>query len=311
VSLAVAADRGSGPLVVLLHGFPELPSCWDNQLDPLVERGLRVVTPYLRGYGPSLGPAEPAGYTADLLAGDVVALLDELGVERALLVGHDWGAQVTWWTAQLHPDRVAAVAALSVPFTGRSATAPLARFRELFGDSFFYMDYFQQPGVAEAEFAEDLRGLLLRLYLASSATPPAGALRKVPREGGRLGDQLPAVPPEPPAWLPATELDTLVDCFTRYGLTGPLNFYRAMDVSWAELPQLGELAVRCPALFAAGERDPVVAFTPLTRMQRDVADLRGPVLLPGAGHWVQREAAAAVTDLLTGFLVEHADRAAG
>lgn len=289
--------------MVLLHGFPEQPSCWRAQIAALAAGGYRVIAPYLRGYHPSPAPIAPSDYVTGLLVADVVALLDRFGVRRAVLVGHDWGAQLAWWVGQLRPDRVAALAALSVPFTPRPRTPPLTRLRELAGGSFFYMDYFQRQGVAEAELGADPRRLLTALYYTASGACPAGAFRRLPREGTRLADQL-IDPAEMPAWLPAEDLDATVAAFTVTGFTGALNYYRAMDVSWQLHPELEHARVRCPAVFLAGERDLVLTFTPTRHMTSQVPLVRPPVLLPGAGHWVQREAAEAVTETLLGFLAQ-------
>ncbi len=303
MTLDLRIDEGSGPAVVLLHGFPELPNSWAAQVGPLVDDGFRVLVPCLRGYGGSPAPPDPAAYTADLLAADVMELLDTAGVARAAVVGHDWGAQLAWWITQLHPERVGAVAALSVPFTGRPPAPPLATLCERAGDRFFYMCWFSRPGDAEAEFEADPRDLILGLYHTYSGAAPAKGRAAYPRAGTRLGDTL-EIPAELPGWLPAGDLDEMVETFTATGWTGPLNFYRAMDITWEHVPQLGTRGIECPALFVAGEADPVLAFTPPTYMTGHIRDLQTH-LLPGVGHWVQREAAAEVTRLLAQFLGRH------
>lgn len=305
-SLALGLDEGRAtqrrPLVVLLHGFPELPSSWHAQVGPLVAAGHRVVAPFLRGYGDSPAPADPAAYTADLLADDVAGVIEASGEQRAIVIGHDWGAAVTWSAAQLRPERVAALVALSVPFTARSRRPPLQRLAEVMGDRFFYMLHFQRPGVADAELSTDVRRFLLGMYAASSGSPPPGALRELPAATGRFLDQLPE-PDALPAWLPAAQLDEAVATFTRTGFTGALGYYRALDLSWERLPQLGEAVVGCPAGFVAGERDMVLAFTPTRAMGPPlVPDLRLDLRIPGVGHWVQQEAAEQTTAALLGFL---------
>ncbi|MHB8341140.1 MAG: alpha/beta fold hydrolase [Mycobacteriales bacterium] len=301
MKLAVATDAGNGPLVVLCHGFPELPSCWAGQVGPLVAAGFRVVAPYLRGYGESPAPAEPANYTMDLLTGDLVELLAELGEDAAFFVGHDWGAALVWALAQLHPDRVRALAALSVPFTARPGSPPIQRFRERFAGRFFYMDYFQDPGVAEEELGADPDRFLRGMYFSSSGDAPVGAFVDLPREGTRLGDTL-VVPATLPPWLAERDLERAAATFAQTGFTGALNYYRAMDLSWAVLPKGGATQVRCPALFIGGERDPVLAFTPTRHMADWVEHLAPTVILPRIGHWLTREAADEVAALLVSFL---------
>ncbi len=162
MSLALGIDRGSGPLVLLLHGFPELPSCWAAQVQPLVAAGYRVVAPALRGYGNSPAPLDPADYTADRQAGDIAAVIEACGQEQAAVIGHDWGAAVTWATAELRPERVGAMAALSVPFTARSQRPPLEQLALTMAGHFFYMLYFNEPdGRADRELAADPRRFLL------------------------------------------------------------------------------------------------------------------------------------------------------
>jgi len=300
--LVLAVDEGHGPLVVLLHGFPELPSCWHRQVGPLRDAGYRVVAPYLRGYGDSPAPSDPAAYTLDLLADDVAGVIERAGEQSAVVIGHDWGAATAWATAQLRPERVRAIAALSVPYTTRSQAPPIERLTELMGDSFFYMVHFQAPGVADAELAGDVRGFLLGMYAATSGQPPPGALAALPKQTGRFVDQLP-VPAELPAWLDPGLLEASVHTFTRTGFTGGLNYYRAMDPSWHRLPQLADARITCPAAFLAGAADLVLAFTPTKGMVPPyVTDLRVDERIPGVGHWVQQEAPERVTATLLSFL---------
>lgn len=297
--LAIAQDQGTGPLVVLLHGFPELPHCWTAQLGPLVGAGYRVVVPYLRGYGPSPAPDQPAAYTVDQLAGDVAELIEACGQQQAIVVGHDWGAACAWASAELRPDRVRALAALSVPYTARPRRPPLARLAETFGDAFFYMLYFNEPaGRAEAELGAQLERFLLGTYGAWSV----GAAPPLLRRGESLLASLPAEPARPP-WLAEADLRASLETFGEHGLTGPLNYYRAMDLSWAQVPSYGTAGVRCPALFMAGALDPVLTFTPTRAMAPPlVGDLRADLRIAGAGHWLQREAPGEVNAALLDFL---------
>lgn len=293
--LAIADDEGRGPLVVLLHGFPELPYSWRHQIAPLRDAGWRVVVPYLRGYGPSPSPSDPASYTSDILADDIATLIEGCGEDEAVVVGHDWGAGVTWATAQLRPDRVRAVAALSVPYTTRSRTPPVERLRAMFPDTFFYIVHFQEPGVADAELAKDVRRTLLGVYadapLSGNVTAGASFVDRLP-----LTDTL-------PAFVDAADLAEHVATFERTGFTGALNYYRAMDLTWHKLPELGTRPIEMPVTFIAGDQDPVLAFTPMRSMgPPHLTDLRGMTMVPGAGHWVQQQAPEAVTAALIWFL---------
>lgn len=301
--LEIQIDEGEGPLVVLLHGFPEQPNCWQNQVGPLVEAGYRVLAPALRGYAGSPAPSEISAYTMDKLANDIAGVIEATGETEAVVVGHDWGASVAWATAGLRPERVRAVCCLSVPFTARSKSPPIERLAALFGDQFFYMVYFQQPAVPEAELGADPRDFLVRMYQASSGDPLPGSIGAQPLTAHFL-DQLPPVATLPP-FLDEAAVAANAAAFAKTGFTGPLNYYRAMDTSWAEVPTLATEAhaVTMPAAFIAGEKDLVLAFTPKAGMAPPlVTDLRLDVTIPGAGHWVQQEAPVETTAALLEFL---------
>ncbi|HEY5335047.1 MAG TPA: alpha/beta hydrolase [Mycobacteriales bacterium] len=298
--LAIGIDEGTGPLVVLVHGFPETPVSWHHQVDPLVDAGYRVVAPWLRGYGPSPAVDDPADVTADKVADDLAGVAEALGYEQAVFVGHDWGAASVWATAELRPDRVAAMAALSVPFTARSQHPPLERLAEVFADRFFYMLFFTEPDRrAEAALSGDVRATLQATYATWSGHPPAAARWELPKEASLL-DQL-ADGPTP--WLDDRVLDEGVAAFTDHGFTGPLSYYRAMDLTWHGVPAYGTAPVTCPAMFLAGELDGVLRFTPTRSMAPPlVPDLRADVRIPDAGHWVQQESPEPTTEALLAFL---------
>ena len=300
VGLDVAVG-GDGPLVVLLHGFPELASTWRHQVGPLVAAGHTVAVPDQRGYGRSDRPADIAAYEAGLLAADVRAIAAALGARRYAVAGHDWGALVAWRVAQEAPAEVAGVAGLSVPFSPRPPLPPTQLFRALFPDRFFYMLHFQRPGAVEAEFAEDPRRFLARMYWANSGEAPADSIRDLPREGSRYVDMFADPPGRLPGWL-AEHLDTLVETFTRTGLTGPLSWYRAMDLGWERSAHLDGARVSVPALFITGEHDAVARFLPAEGMTPHLDDLRTVVRLPGVGHWTGEEAPQPVNQALLGFL---------
>jgi len=303
VRLRVAeAGSADSPLVILAHGFPELAYSWRHQIPALAAAGYHVIAPDQRGYGGSTRPEAVDAYDIAALTGDLVGLIDAFGADRAALIGHDWGAVVTWSTPLLHPDRVAAVAGLSVPPVPRPATPPTAAFRRIFGENFFYILYFQQPGVADAEMSADPRRALLRMFGGMRApADEAAALRMLaPGPAGfieRLGE-----PDRIPDWLGAEELDHYVTEFTRTGFTGALNWYRNFDRNWQIMDRPAAPAITVPALFVGGTADPVLAFTKTSRAT-EVA--RGPyrqVMLDGAGHWIQQERPAQVNAELLEFL---------
>jgi pimeloyl-ACP methyl ester carboxylesterase len=303
-------EEGDGPVVILAHGFPELAFSWRHQLPALAAAGYRAVAPDQRGYGRSSRPPAVEDYDIVHLTGDLVALLDHLGEEQAVFVGHDWGAIVVWQLALMHPHRVAGVVGMSVPFIPRGPVPPTQAMRAVFGDQFFYILYFQEPGVADADLGRDPATTMRRLLAGLSAAdgpPDLGALAAP--DGRGFVHRLPE-PGALPAWLTQDELDTYVEAFSRTGFTGGINWYRNIDRNWALTAHLEGAKVTVPSLFVAGASDPVLAMTPPGIMEGWLTDHRGNVLIPGAGHWVQQEKPAEVNDALVDFCrrVHHGGR---
>ncbi len=296
------AEAGAGPLVLLVHGFPESWYSWRHQLPALAAAGFHAVAPDVRGYGRSDAPEPIEAYSMKEMTADMAGLVEALGERTAVIAGHDWGSPIAWHSALLYPDKFRAVAALSVPFTPRAPAPPTTIFRQVFADRFFYMLYFQEPGVAEAELEADVRrSMRLFLYFASGDAPPGNFATK-PKDSKFL-DGMPE-PAQLPAWLTQADLDYFTAEFERAGFRGGLNRYRNMDRDWEELPQLAGARVEQPALFIAGDRDGVIAMMPngVETMRRHVPDLRGVVMLPGAGHWTQQERPNEVNEALIAFL---------
>jgi pimeloyl-ACP methyl ester carboxylesterase len=277
-------EEGDGPAVVLCHGFPELAYSWREQIPALAAAGYRVLAPDMRGFGQSSVRADPAAYDVVSLCGDIVGLLDELGEESAVLVGHDWGASLVWSMATIHPRRVRAVAGLSVPFVPRAPAAPLPIMRRHLGED-FYIVWFQQPGVADAALASDVRRTLTtsRQWTAQWAEEDPN-------------------PPRLPAWLSEQDLQVYVDAFERTGFSGGLAWYRNIDRNWELTEPYRDVRVEQPAMFLTGELDPVRSFMPAEAMQGWVTDLRAEIVVAGAGHWVQQQEPAAVNEALLEFL---------
>jgi pimeloyl-ACP methyl ester carboxylesterase len=296
------AEAGSGPLVLLLHGFPECWYSWRHQLPALAAAGYHVVAPDQRGYGRTGAPGDGGvdKYTMLHLVGDVIGLIDALGEEQAVVVGHDWGAPVAWNTALLRPDRIRGVVGLSVPYTPRGSTPPLELLRAVFSDR-FYICYFQQPGVADAELSRDPRSTFRRMLVAASGDGPLGGIPVVPEGGGFL-DLCPE-PEQLPGWLTESDIDVFVEEFAHSGFTGPLNWYRTLDLSWELSAAWWHAKVTVPALYLAGDRDLAVSFTGGTNGLADIiTDLREARLLPGCGHWTQQERPAEVNEAMIAFL---------
>jgi pimeloyl-ACP methyl ester carboxylesterase len=297
------AEAGSGPLVLLLHGFPESWYSWRHQLRALAAAGYHAVAPDQRGYGTTGGPDEAAKYTMLHLTGDVIALMDALGAEQAVLAGHDWGAPVAWNTALLRPDRVRGVLGLSVPYTPRGSIPPLAALREFYGDG-FYICYFQQPGIADAELSRDPKATFRRLLAAASGEGTAGGIPVVPA-GGEFLDLCPE-PAELPGWLTEADIDFFAAQFAASGFTGPLNWYRSMDLSWELMAAWQHAPVTVPAAFLAGDRDLTVSFLGgpalIDNLKATAPGLRDARLLPGCGHWIQQERPDEVSEAMIGFV---------
>jgi pimeloyl-ACP methyl ester carboxylesterase len=295
-------DAGSGPLIVLAHGFPELSYSWRHQVPALADAGYRVLAPDQRGYGRSSAPARVEDYDILALTGDLLALLDDVGEERAVFVGHDWGAMVVWQLALLAPERVAGVVGMSVPFMPRAPMPPTRLLRQVLGDSWFYVLYFQEPGVADADLGRDPATTMRRLLAAVTREEGAEFDASVMAPDGRgFVDRIPE-PDALPDWLTQVELDHFVAEFTRTGFTGPINWYRNFDRNWELTAHLADARVEVPSLFIGGALDPVLLMSPPAAAEAWLTDHRGTVLVEGAGHWVQQQSPREVNAALLGFV---------
>lgn len=298
------AEAGQGPLVVLCHGFPESWYSWRHQLVALAEAGYHAVAPDQRGYGQTEQPAAMEQYTQLHLAGDIVGLLDALGEDTAVVAGHDWGAPVAWNCALVRPDRFRAVIGLSVPYSPRAPFSPIASMKAMAGENFFYILYFQEPGVAEAELEQDVRSTMRRfLYSASGDTKPGEQWRAALPKNAKFLDAT-INPERMPAWVSDADLDFFVAEFERTGFRGGLNWYRNMDRTWELMAAYSGAKVTVPALFITGERDGVLTFARAAydALPKNVPNLRQSILLPGCGHWTQQERPAEVNAAMIDFL---------
>ncbi|GAA0995503.1 epoxide hydrolase EphA [Acrocarpospora macrocephala] len=281
IDLAVTI-AGSGPLVVLAHGFPDLAITWRHQVPALVEAGYRVVAPDMRGYGRSSRPSSPDGYDSDTVGADLIALLDHEQVERAHFVGHDWGAASVWPLGLTHPERVLSLTGLSVPYTVPAPVAPTQIFRNRFGDD-FYMLKFQEKATPEAMLERDVTRTLVAVL--------SGRVDQLDSD-----DVIGA-----PAWLPDDVLDTYVREFERTGFGGGLNYYRNIDANWRLATRRDRHRIEAPSLFVTGTEDPISAFMPADRSARGFRRLRSHTV-SGAGHWLHQEEPKRVTDLILDYL---------
>jgi pimeloyl-ACP methyl ester carboxylesterase len=297
-------EHGSGPLVLLLHGFPESWYSWRHQLTALADAGFHAVAPDQRGYAQTDQPENVEAYSTFHLVGDVIGLLDALGEQSAVIVGHDWGAPVAWNTALFRPDRVRGVVGLSVPYRPRGPRSPLSVLREVAGEN-FYQIYFQTPGVAEADMGRNVRATIRTALYAVSGNNSIVPDMIVRPGRGFLGET--AVPEQLPDWITKTDIDFYAAEFERTGFRGGLNWYRNIDRNWELTAPWAGARVTVPALYVVGDRDVVYHFPGggpqmVTNLNKFVPNLRKAVVVEGCGHWTQQERPEDVNNLLIEFL---------
>ena len=303
-----AAVEGAGPLVVMVHGFPESWYSWRHQMTPIAKAGFAACAIDVRGYGGSDKPHPVEDYAMARMVADVTGVIESLSPDsRAVLVGHDWGAPIVWNTAMIRPDRVRAVCALSVPHLGVPSRPLNEIYDEIFTrkNRFFYQAYFQKEGVAEAEAEANVRDWLRKFYYAICGDAPDGAWPNKKTADATLLQGLPD--PNPfPAWLTPADLDYFVSQFESSGLRGPISRYRNHERDFAYLQQFKGRKIEQPALFIGGSRDPVLTMFGRTdfetAMRAQTPDLRGADILDGCGHWTQQERPREVNGRLLAWL---------
>ena len=299
-------EAGAGPAVVLCHGFPELGYSWRAQLPALAGAGFRAIAPDQRGYGGSDRPEPVEAYDLHHLTGDMVGLLDALGIERAVFVGHDWGGFVVWAMPVLHPTRVAGVVGVNTPNLPRSPSRPTEIMRMLAGgrDERIYILWFQPPGTADAVLHGQTR-LVFEKLLRGGVSPEVASARAASM-GFEPGDMNPFrrladVPSFGEPILPAEELDAFVRTFERTGFTGGLNWYRNMDRNWESAPGVGTTRIEVPCLMVTAEWDPVLRPEMAAGMGALIPDLE-TAMIPRCGHWTQQEKPAELNTVLVDWL---------
>ncbi len=299
------AESGSGPVVLLIHGWPESWYSWRHQLTALADAGYHAVAPDMRGYGDTDAPASDEEYRIDILANDVVGILDAIGEQKATLVGHDWGAMVVWHAALAHADRFNGVVGMSVPYRKPAPTSPLEMMKKANGDNFFYILYHnEEGGVAEAEYDSNPKGLLEMLYSSLDVQRGEPTIIDPKRSAGgwlgRLG-----VPKELPHWLTHHDLDYYVNEFTRAGFRGGVNYYRNFERNWEYTKDMDPV-ITIPSAFIAGASDMVIGGADkaglVEAMSPVLADMREVTVIPGMGHWGQQEAPEETNKAILAFL---------
>ena len=300
------AVEGEGPLVIMVHGFPESWYSWRHQIGPVADAGFTACAIDVRGYGGSDKPQPVEAYAMERIVGDLISLRKALSPDApAVLVGHDWGAPIVWNSALTHPEHFRAVAGMSVPFSGVPQRPFTEVFREHFTNQgrFFYQEYFQEPGVAEAEAEADPRDFVQRMMYSISGDVPPGDYWDKPL-GATFLEGLPD--PEPVAWLTEDDLDFYEAEFTASGFRGPLNRYRNHEADYEWLQNWAGKRIEQPALFIGGTRDPATFLfgaieDPVALVKMFAPRAEGHIL-DGVGHWTQQERPDEVNAVLIDWL---------
>jgi pimeloyl-ACP methyl ester carboxylesterase len=297
-------EAGSGPAVMLCHGFPELAYSWRHQLGALAEGGFRAIAPDQRGYGASDRPEAITDYDIHHLCGDMVGLLDALGIEKAVFCGHDWGGFVVWAMPILHPERTAGVIGVNTPYSRRTSEPPTAVMRKMVGgqDEKMYILWFQEPGVADPVLAATTRPVFEKLMrggvepaeavavFSSGAGFDMNPFRRI-RELEPLGEPI----------MPDAELEVFIATFEKTGFTGGVNWYRNFDRNWATAPEIGTETIEVPSLMVTAEWDPVLRPEMAAGMPSLVTDLE-TAMIEKCGHWTQQERPEQLNRILLDWL---------
>jgi pimeloyl-ACP methyl ester carboxylesterase len=296
--------EGEGPLVILLHGFPQCWALWQHQLEPLLAAGYQVAIPNQRGYGDSDAPEAVTAYNIRELCADVAGIATALGHKEFFVTGHDWGAVVAWHTALLYPQQTRAVCGMSVPYLRTTHPERMTR-QEYHGERFWYWVYFQQLNHPEAELDADIRHSLRLIYQSVSGGVKSTGFMTPKHHTAGLLDGMPDDLPLPD-WLSEDYLDYVANTYARHGFRGPVNWYRNWEHNAAITPELARQKIETPALFLTGDRDIVLSFPGdlFNNMDAWFTDLRGKHMIANAGHWIPLESPQTVTRHLLRFLAE-------
>ncbi len=301
------AGDETAPLILFLHGFPDSWYSWRHQLSAMAEAGYYAVAPDMLGCGETDAPMEIARYSQDEMAKDIVGLITALGHEQAIIIGHDLGASLTWQICLLYPEKVKAVVALSIPYGGRALAKPIPHMRKVFGDKFFYILYFQEPGIAEKEFDADVRETLLRIYFSLGAEGSEMATQFVASDNPKSAEQYldtTILPEKLPAWLSAADLDYYASRYEKEGFRGIINWYRCLDIYWERTPHLAGKKISQPTYFIAGKNDPITHMVrkAIKRLPTIVEDLQGVEFFDNCGHWISCEQTELLNEKILKFI---------
>ncbi|XP_027115987.1 epoxide hydrolase 3 [Coffea arabica] len=287
------AELGQGPLVLFIHGFPELWYSWRHQILFLAAHGYRAVAPDLRGYGDTTGAPvnDSSEFTCLHVVGDLVALLHAIAPdeEKVFVVGHDWGAMVAWYLCMFRPDKVKALVNMSVAFIPRNPLAkPVEMLRAYVGDD-YYICRFQEPGDIEAELAQMGCKNFMKKMLAYRSPGPLFWPK-----GKGFGDS-PDGPVVLPSWLTEEDVDYYASKFDKTGFTGGLNYYRALNLHWELTAPWTGAKIKVPTKFVVGELDltyymrGVQDYIHKGGFKNDVPLLEDVVVVKDAAHFINQE----------------------
>lgn len=291
-----------GVPVVLCHGFPETAFSWRHQLKALEAAGRWAIAIDGRGYGLSSRPPRVEDYDMEHLTGDLVGLLDHLGVEKAIFVGHDWGGFVVWQMPLMHPDRCAGIVGLNTPFQVRLGMDPIALFRKVYGDE-MYIVWFQTPEEPDALLAQDVAKTMRFFMRAGEGLKPDSQPQTQGRSSFAFGETLKRYDPQADQrqFLSNEELAVFVEAFRRTGFTGPINWYRNFTRNWERSEGLPQRIDHIPCLMITAEHDPVLRPSMADGMGEHISDLE-TVMIKGSGHWTQQERPDEVNRIILGWL---------
>jgi len=304
--IKTAGDK-SNPLILFLHGFPDSWYTWRYQLADVADAGYYAVAPDMLGCGETDAPQAIERYSQDEMAADIIGIIDALGYEQAIIVGHDLGASLTWQICLLYPDRVKAAMVLSIPYGGRALSRPTDHMKMVFGDRFFYILYFQEPGVAEEELDADIRNSLLRIFYSLSADGQEYYAQFVASDNPKPAEKYldtTTLPERMPDWFSEPDLAYYESRYRDKGFRGILNWYRCLDIYWECTEHLTGKKIKQPVYFIAGQNDPTTHMVrkAIDRLPVMTEDLRGVELFDHCGHWISAEQPAMLNQKILEFL---------
>ena len=298
-------EYGNGPLVIMVHGWPESWYSWRHQIKPIANLGYKVIAIDVRGYGGSSKPHDVEKYDMPSLMKDILGIIRIKKVDKAILIGHDWGAPICWNTAAIYPEKIRAVIGLSVPYSRRGEISNIKLWKKLYFDRFFYQIYFQKEGVAEKELEKNISTSLRKIYYWASGEGFHDKIKSDPNINSGLLDGIP-IPKPLPKWLSEKDLEYYISEFEVSGFRGPINRYRNQERDWELLPELSNLKIEVPSYFIGGEKDGVRHFIKghdfYENPGKYCTDFYGKLIIDNVGHWVQQEAPLITTKAIITFL---------